>query len=327
MDKKDEEKSNFIKNEIGNFKIKIGTVGNFILVAFIIIILATAGLIYFLIHNEKERYDKEYDMLVSGLNTLKDENTSDVQTIANIIDSAISDTNTNTVVTKDTVNTLMNEKLVVLYNGLILDTTKMDEVKLQYIDSSVAESDKYVITYYSYQNYSFKESKLGTLSNKVYGNLVKIDNVGKVAISEDYNAIPRNIKVINSLPEAISADTTNYDTIKTIIVDLDGNSTEEYVLVLANKETGYSKITLFDSKGNKISDLASVEKSKWKKGNNSEYYLSISNVEIVDIDNDGIMEILLEIPHASGDPTISLLKYNSGKLDGKTNIECSLLSE
>ena len=55
--------------------------------------------------------------------------------------------------------------------------------------------------------------------------------------------------------------------------------------------------------------------------------MSISNVEIIDVDNDGIMEIVIEIPHATGNPTISLLKYNNGVLQGKTGIECSLLSE
>jgi hypothetical protein len=37
------------------------------------------------------------------------------------------------------------------------------------------------------------------------------------------------------------------------------------------------------------------------------------------------MELLIEIPHATGDSTVSLLKYNNGKLTGKTRIECSLI--
>ena len=37
------------------------------------------------------------------------------------------------------------------------------------------------------------------------------------------------------------------------------------------------------------------------------------------------MEVLVEIPHATGDSTVSLLKYINGKLTGKTKIECSLL--
>lgn len=331
-EQKPQEEEKFTKSEDEKFKIKVGTVGNFVLIAFVILILGTAGLIYFLIHAEKDNY---YNELVSNMNNIPQENVVDneiedenVQTFANMIDSAISDgSDTSGIATKESANTTLNEKLVVLYNGLILDTTKMDEVKLQYIDSTSSESEKYVITYNSYENYGFKESKLGTLSNKIVGNLVKIENVGKIAISEDYNAMPRNVKIINTIPDVITDDMKNYDTVKTIIIDLDGNGTEEYILALANKTTGYSKISLYDAKGNKINDLASIEKSKWKKDTNTEYYLSINNIEVIDIDNDGIMEIVLEIPHGTGDSTVSLLKYNNGKLSGKTGIECSLLSE
>lgn len=324
-----EKKFEFAKSDKENMKLKLGTVGNFVLIAFIILIIGTGGLVYYLIHNEKEQMDEQYNNLVSNIpENIQEEN---VESIANIIDSAISGTNNQTspTTTIDSSKKLMNESLIVLYNGLILDTSKMDEVQLQYIDSTSDESDKYVITYYSYENYSFKESKLGTLSAKVYDNLVKIDNVGKIAISEDYDAVPREVKVINSVPTVI-ADNNNladYDTTKTLITDLDGNGTDEYVLILANKTTGFSKISMFDSKGAKVDDLASIEKSKWGKETNKEFYLSISNIEIIDIDNDGIMEIVLEIPHATDNSTVSLLKYNNGKLTGKTNIECSLLSE
>ena len=37
------------------------------------------------------------------------------------------------------------------------------------------------------------------------------------------------------------------------------------------------------------------------------------------------MEIVVEIPHAAGDPTVSLLKYKNGELQGKTGIKCSLM--
>ena len=320
------------KKEAEARRIKLGTVGGFIYVAFLLLIIGTALLISFLIRTEKSNLDQQYSALVSNMNNIplnSVEDTEEVKTIANIIDSAISDNSNDGsgITSKEDAKHILNEKLVVLYNGLILDTSKMDEVKLQYIDSASDEKDKYVITYYSYENYSFKESKLGTLSNKMFGNLVKIESVGKIAISEDFDAIPRDIKVINTVPDVISEDMKNYDAKKTIIVDLDGNGTDEYILVLANKSTGYSKISLYDSKGNKVNDLASIEKSRWKKDSNNEYYLSISNIEVMDLDNDGIMEIVVEIPHATGDPTVSLLKYNNGILSGKTNIECSLLAE
>lgn len=316
-------------------KIKLGTVGNFVLLAFTILIIGTGALTYYLIHSAKDDYDKQYNEIISNLtenqNLVDGDETEGKDTVANIIDSAISDATSRSAIASDeSAKKLMNESLVVLYNGLILDTSKMGEITLQYIDSKKDESDKYVITYYSYENYSFKESKLGIFSSQLFDGLVKIDSVGKVAISEDYNAIPRNIKVVNTIPTIVSDNNpkvSDYDSIKTLIVDLDGNGVDEYILVLANKKTGYSKITLIDSKGTKVADLASIEKSKWKKDSNAEYYLSISNIETIDVDNDGIMEIVLEIPHATGEPTISLLKYNNGILTGKTGIECSLLSE
>lgn len=325
-----------VNSEAESVKIKLGTVGNFVLLAFIILIIGTGALTYYLIHSAKDDYDKQYNEIVSNLtenqNLVEEKETEGKDTVANIIDSAISDATSGSAVASsdESAKKLMNESLVVLYNGLILDTSKMGEVTLQYIDSKKDESDKYVITYYSYENYSFKESKLGIFSSQLFDGLVKIDSVGKIAISEDYDAIPRDVKVVNTIPSIVSDNNpkvSDYDSIKTLIVDLDGNGADEYILVLANKKTGYSKITLIDSKGAKVADLASIEKSKWKKDTNAEYYLSISNIETIDVDNDGIMEIVLEIPHATGDPTISLLKYNNGIITGKTGIECSLLAE
>ena len=136
-------------------------------------------------------------------------------------------------------------------------------------------------------------------------------------------------EVKSSLPVVVSENnsklTEDYDTIKTIIVDLDQNGTEEYVVILANKNTGYSKISLYASTGKLINDLAYIEKSKWNQTTNAEYYLSLDNVNILDVDNDGVMEILVEIPKYEGEPSVSILKYKNSELTGKTNIECSLL--
>ena len=99
----------------------------------------------------------------------------------------------------------------------------------------------------------------------------------------------------------------------------------QYILILANKVTGYSKIVLYDSTGTKVADLAYIEKSQWESVTTEEYHLSLSNVEVIDVDNDGIMEILIELPRYEGEPAISLLKYKNGELVGDINIECSLL--
>ena len=306
------------------------SIGNFLLAVIVILIVCTGSLIFYMISSAKKDADQYNSMIqnIAEAQTATDEN---VETIKNIIDSTINSTtaDTNTVDAVDANSRkVMNEDLIVLYKGLILNTSKMSNTELKYIDNSNKYKDKYVITYYNYESFSFKDSKLGTLSDQVFDGLVKIDNVGKVAISESYNAIPREVKIVNAIPTLVSDKNPkigDYDSTKAIIADLDGNGTDEYILILANKTTGYSKITLMESGGTKVADLAYIEKSKWESVTTEEYHLSLDNIEVIDIDNDGIMEILVEIPKYEGDPSISLLKYKNGELSGDTNIECSLL--
>ena len=224
---------------------------------------------------------------------------------------------------------VLNESIIVLYDGLILDIDKMGIVELKYIDNSSASKDNYVITYFNYVNYGFKDSTLGTLSTQVVDGLVKIDNVGKVSISEKYEAIPRDIQVVNSIPAVVldnNSDLANYDSKKTIITDLDGNGTNEYILILANKSTGESKILLVESTGFIKSTIAKMDKSGWDGVSSDGYYLSYNNIEVLDVDNDGIMEIIFEVPTTNSTPSqISLLKYKNGEISGTTDYNCSLI--
>lgn len=328
----DEEVKHEEKNELRKVPIHV-SVGNFLLAIFVILIVSTGSLVYYMIATAK-RDAQQYTSMIQNIAEGQTNTDENVETIKNIIDSTINTatsgtTETNTVDAVDANNRkVMNENLIVLYNGLILDTTKMAQTELKYIDNSDKYKDKYVITYYNYESFGYTDSKLGTLSSPVYDGLVKIENVGKVAISESYDAIPREVKIVNAIPTLVSDKNSkigDYDSTKTIITDLDGNGTEEYILILANKATGYSKITLMESSGTKVADLAYIEKSKWESVTTEEYHLSLSNVEVIDVDNDGIMEILIEIPRYEGDPTISILKYKNGELSGDKNIECSLL--
>lgn len=275
-------------------------------------------------------YSENTQNIVVENNTVTNE--TEVDTIANILSNVVassSNTVSNTTIDATDANSrkVMNENLIVLYNGLILDTTKMDQVELKYIDNSSVDKDKYVITYYNYENFAYTNSALGKLSEPIFDNLVGIQGVGKIAISESYSAILKDAKIINTLPTAISENNKleEFDSVKTIITDLDMNGVDEYIAILANKNTGYSKISLYDGTGKLVADLAYIEKSKWNQTTNAEYYLSLENVNILDVDNDGVMEILIEIPKYEGEPSVSILKYKNSELTGKTNIECSLL--
>lgn len=298
------------------------------LLIIVILILGNAILIFYMM-NWSEYGEIPENQVAQQNVTVSNE--AEVDTIANIINTVVT-TNTTTNTTVDATDAsnrkVMNENLIVLYNGLILDVTKMDQVELKYIDSSSSEKDKYVITYSNYENFAYVDSTLGKLSEPIFDNLLGIQGVGKIAISESYNAIPKQIKVINTLPTVIldnNSKLSEFDTVKTILADLDVNGADEYITILANKKTGYSKISLYDSTGKLVADLAYIEKSKWNQTTHAEYYLSLDNVNIIDVDNDGTMEILVEIPKYEGEPSVSLLKYKNNELSGKTNIECSLL--
>ncbi len=304
-------------------KIDFQKLGNVCLMIIVVLIIGNAILIYYMMNLSEYGKDVKNEVV----------NETERETLANLIDSVVSNANVtnNPTINATDANTrkISNENLIVLYNGLILDTSQMGEVELKYIDNASNDKDKYVITYYNYENFAFRDYTLGLLSNSNYENLVKIGNVGKVAISEKYEAITGMIDTKSYLPVIVSENNPKlqeeYDTIKTITTDLDKNGTDEYIIILANKATGYSKISLYDSMGKLMDNLAYIEKSKWNQTTNAEYYLSLENLNILDVDNDGVMEILLEIPKYEGEPSISLIKYKNGELSGKTNIECSLL--
>lgn len=123
------------------------------------LILGNAILIYYLMNSED--YNPIAQNNVSEENKKEKEQTD---TVANILNIAVPNNNTSsqpTVTTTDaTARKTMNENLIVLYNGLILDTTKMEETELQYIDNTSSEKDKYVITYYNYENFAYRDATL-----------------------------------------------------------------------------------------------------------------------------------------------------------------------
>lgn len=322
------EKEKIKKNDNKNEEKMSKKILNIFLAIIVIITVVAGSIIYYQLY----RYSSEE---ISNTDS-----TNEATTVAEIINTAMdsnsSETNTsNTTSGNTTVSTsdadsrkVLNEEIIVLYDGLVLNVSEMKVVDLQYIDNSSTEKDNYVITYYNYENFGFTDSSLGILSSQVLDGLVKIDNVGKVSISESYDAIPRDIQVINSIPAVVldnNPDFADYDARKTIISDLDGNGTNEYIVILSSTSTGESRIVLVESTGFIKATIATMERSGWESVSTDGYYLNYSNIEILDVDNDGIMEILFEIPTTLSTPTqVSLLKYQNGDLAGTTDYSCTL---
>ena len=62
-----------IKAETDTVKVKIGTVGNAVLFAFFVLVVATGILAYYLIHNTKDNIDQQYSELLQNLAVLQPE--------------------------------------------------------------------------------------------------------------------------------------------------------------------------------------------------------------------------------------------------------------
>lgn len=326
---KKKELENIKEEDINKEEINTKRLLDVLLVIIVIITVGCGMFIYYSIYkyNSEElannNASQNVGTLVDMINTVI-ENSTNTQD-----ENSVKPTGTTVTTEEADSRKVLNQEIIVLYDGLILDAKEPGLIGLKYIDNSNPLKEDYVITYYNYEHYTFKDSKLGVLSSQVIDGLVKIDNVGKVAVSESYNAIPRDIQVVNAIPKVVldnNSEFSNYDSTKTLIVDLDNDGTNEYIVILANKTAGYSKIVLVESTGFIKAVLATMEKTGWESVSADGYYLSYNNVEILDIDNDGIMEILIEIPTKDVLPSqISVLKYKIGELSGKSDIACSLI--
>jgi len=136
------------------------------------------------------------------------------------------------------------------------------------------------------------------LEEKITGNLETISKNSKIAIKGKYNAFPRKYEILTTYPERlINTNTYLENSLKNecIEVDLDGNGEKEYVV--SSVIDNVSNIMLFDSSENYLVTLLTGDENK-----------NISkNIELADIDKDGVMEIIVVL-----DGEIEVHKYNNG---------------
>ena len=128
---------------------RIKKFGNFLLTVIVTLIVGTGALAYYLIYTSNPNGNGIGTLVGEMQNTVSNQvdNVENTVSLGNIIDSAVSTvTNTNSSSSSSTTNTvtssdansrkISNENLVVLYDGLLLDTSKMGQVELKYIDNS-----------------------------------------------------------------------------------------------------------------------------------------------------------------------------------------------
>ena len=223
---------------------------------------------------------------------------------------------------------------IILYKGY--------EIEQKYgvqspVDMDVTDETmkKYNTTYYNYENGKYQGTSVGDFGEETYEGVSAVDNVSRIAMTKKYDAIPRDFENIEELPEQLMemADCTNVD-IQSI--DLDNDGKKEYILCYkfdyAKGDIGdgepqaSSGIMLLDSNYKKIADLVSLENGFWAgfKEEDRKIFISIDDVDYIDIDNDGVMEIIIKVPEYDA-TTISIIKYLNGKIEGETDIKASVM--
>ena len=78
---------------------------------------------------------------------------------------------------------------------------------------------------------------------------------------------------------------------------------------------------LFDSNYQKIATLMELDDGTIDADKN--VFLSLKDIIYVDIDNDGILEILVQEPTDEAD-VVCVYKYANGNLEGEINVEVKL---
>lgn len=236
---------------------------------------------------------------------------------------------------QETTNNLKEN--ILLYEGSEIS----NKIGTQFIDLTEMEINeeskrKYNTTYFNYENGKYQGETTGTFGDEsIYDSYSIVKNVKKIAMNQKYNAIPREYKLIEELPDQLK-DMADYSSIAINEIDLDGDGKSEYIVCYTvNYKKGQigdgepqasSGIMLFDYNYKEIADLVTLENGFW--GNiKEEYYkifLSLEETEYIDIDNDGIMEIIIEIPTYEG-TKISIFRYSNNKVEGETNLQASVM--
>lgn len=202
----------------------------------------------------------------------------------------------------------------------------------------ITDSERYNIRFYNYQDGKYAGDFKGNFGTNIDKGYSYVDNANKIAVSKEYEIYPRKISKIytyleenfDKIPSTFDELKNQYTTIEVRVCDLDGDGKEEYIMAGFKKykdgKEPYSVISLYNSKQEKICDLAK-EYGTWDMKNGSQDdienatgWLNIDKIsECVDIDNDGIMEIIVNLP-SEEEYKISIVKYNQGVVEGETNI-------
>ena len=147
----------------------------------------------------------------------------------------------------------------------------------------------------------------------------------QILIDLKFDAIPRKSEKSN-LTEIMKKnieDIRDYSDFEVEKIDLDGNNKDEYIIILKDKENnniGKSKVIIVNEEGKKIADLVNIKNGHYfgYEGvilNEEPIYMEVSDLIYIDLDNDGKMEIITNLPSWEG-INYKVFKYDNNKIIG-----------
>lgn len=227
----------------------------------------------------------------------------------------------------------VEDNYIFLYDGCEIEKKVGLQRVPAYMEANEDNKSKYEINYYTYDKDGEVSEVKGIFKpDTAYQGYGYVDNVKKVASSIKYEVMPRTnselkeYEDIEAFNEFKGISDVNIET-----VDLDGDGNHEFIVSLNNfsskddydieNSEAFSQIILFDSNYKNIGTL--VTWNNVTEENNEGAYVNLKNVIYADIDNDGIMEIIIEVPEYEGG-SISIYKYDEGKIEGEVDYKVDL---
>lgn len=207
---------------------------------------------------------------------------------------------------------------IMLYNGYEFSP----KVGLQMIsDMPIGDEtdERYNISYYNYEKNKKLKKSDGDFGEETYEGYSVVSDVEQVAFSKDIDVLPRQSKELKNLPTKIKEMKDKYSEVSIEEIDLDGDYSLEYVLSLKKVEDDgtISRIQLLDSNLNVIKTLATWDATDLEY-EMEEDTIDLDNVMYFDFDDDGKMEILMDLPAYEG-TLINIYRYDNHEVYGVTD--------
>ena len=201
---------------------------------------------------------------------------------------------------------------------------------VQYVDNMPLNDemlDRYLVKYNQYE----KNKKLKAITadsyQETYEGYFVVEDLGKIAITEDYNPLPRQSKKLKNVPDKIKDSLSKFDKIEMEEIDLDGDQQLEYIVAASKTDDSVdgkiiSKILLYN-KDYKLIDTLAVWDASEERVYSADLVLSLNAVMYFDINNDDKMEILVELPSYEGS-LLGIYRYDENVLYGETNYQATM---